>query len=99
MGDQVRDEPGSRPPARLRTVLGWSALVGAGGGLLGFAYLGTLHVFEHVLGPGAHAPWIHLLVMVGVGGAVGLLVKLLGSPGDIELLVDNVHVLEEGKAQ
>lgn len=79
-------------------MLAWSALVGAGGGLLGFTYLAVLHGFEHVLGPGVRAPWLHLLVMVGVGGAVGLLVRLLGSPGDVELVVDNVHVLE-GRAE
>jgi hypothetical protein len=42
MEQRARSEPSLRPPARLRTVLGWSALVGAGGGLLGFAYLAAL---------------------------------------------------------
>jgi H+/Cl- antiporter ClcA len=36
--------------------------------------------------------------MTAVGGLVGLLRRLLGTPGDIEVLVDNVHVLE-GQAQ
>ena len=98
MDERARTES-LRPPARLRTVLGWSALVGAGGGLLGFAYLAVLHGFELVLGPDARDPRLHLLLMAAVGAAVGLLAKWLGPPGDIELLVDNVHVLEGDRAQ
>jgi H+/Cl- antiporter ClcA len=74
-------------------VLAWSAVVGAAGGLIGFAYLAVLHALEHVLGPGARAPWLHLGVMTGTGIAVSALARWLGPPGDIELLVDNVHVL------
>lgn len=102
MSDESRTELtelGLRPPARLRTVLAWSALVGAGGGLLGFTYLAALHGLEHVMGPGVGGPWRHLVVMVGVGTLVGLLARFLGSPRDIELLVDNVHVLEDGQAE
>lgn len=99
MGEEERTELGLRPAARLRTVLAWSAFVGAGGGLLGFAYLAALHGCEHILGPDAHSPWLHIIIMVGVGAAVGLLARLVGSPGDIELLVDNVHVLEGVKAE
>ena len=98
MHEETRDEPALRPPARLRTVLAWSAIVGAVGGLIGFAYLAILHGCEHVLGPQARGPWLHLVVMVVVGVAIGRLTKWLGSPGDIELLMDNVHVLENGKA-
>ncbi len=98
MVNEVRTEPDLRPPARLRTVLAWSAVVGAGGGLLGFIYLAVLHGCEHVLGPHARGPWLHLLVMAGIGVLIGRLVRMLGSPGDIELLMDNVHVLENGKA-
>ena len=98
MDEQERSAQALRPPARLRAVLGWSALVGVGGGLLGFTYLAALHGCEHVLGPSGRQPWIHLLVMTGIGVVIGQLVRLLGSPGDIELLVDNVHVLENGKA-
>jgi H+/Cl- antiporter ClcA len=34
-----------------------------------------------------------------VGVVVGWLARWLGSPGDVEVLVDNVHVLEEGRAR
>ncbi len=98
MKSELPTELGLRPPARLRTVLAWSALVGACGGLLGFTYLAVLHGCEHVLGPAARDPWLHLLVMAGVGVVIGQLVRMLGSPGDIELLMDNVHVLDNRQA-
>jgi H+/Cl- antiporter ClcA len=87
-----------RPPARLRVVIGWASLVGAGGGLVGFLYLAALHGCEHVLGPENRGPWPQLALLVAVGCGIGRLAKWLGSPGDVELLVDNVHVLE-GRAQ
>ena len=92
------NEPGLRPPARLRVVIGWASLVGAGGGLVGFLYLAALHGCEHVLGPENRGPWPQLALLVAVGWGIGRLAKWLGSPGDVELLVDNVHVLE-GRAQ
>jgi len=98
MADQEPTDGGGRSPARLRTVLAWSALVGAGGGALGFIYLAALHGLEHVLGPDARSPWLHVPVLAFVGVVIGRLTKWLGSPGDIELLVDNVHVLEDGRA-
>jgi len=88
-----------RPPMRLRVSLGWAALVGAGGGAVGFAYLALLHACEHVLGPGGRDPWLHLGLMGLVGLAVGELVRRLGSPGDIEVLVDNVHLPETRGAE
>jgi H+/Cl- antiporter ClcA len=38
-------------------------------------------------------------VLVAVGLAVGLLTKFLGNPGDVELLVNNIHVLGGQKDQ
>jgi len=90
--------PESREPARLRTLLVWSSLIGAGGGLMGFAYLAAVHACEHLLGPDERGAYAHLLVMGAVGIAVGGLRALLGSPGDVDLLVDNVHVLGEERA-
>jgi H+/Cl- antiporter ClcA len=79
---------------RLRVLIGWSALVGAGGALTGFAYLALLHGFEHVLGPEAHSPLAQLGILTAAGAAISLLVRWLGSTGDMELLVDDIHVLE-----
>jgi H+/Cl- antiporter ClcA len=67
--------------------------VGFGGGLIGAAYVGTLHVLQRGLWPTHWANSTHLVILVAVGLAVGVLTKLLGSPGDVELLVNNIHVL------
>lgn len=79
-------------------VLAWSTLVGAGGGVLGFVYLLVLHACEHVLGPGGRDPWLQAGLMALVGVAVGRIAAWVGNPGDVELLVDNVHVLEQSRA-
>lgn len=83
----------ARSPASLRAVLGWSAAIGALGGALGFVYLAALHALEHVLGPAASSPLAHLALMTGAGWLVGQLVRRLGPPGDVDLLLDNVHLL------
>jgi H+/Cl- antiporter ClcA len=66
---------------------------GLAGGLVGATYLALLEVVEGVLGPESWAPGAHVLVLVGVGGVVALATRLLGRPADVELLVDNIHVL------
>ncbi|MGN6693985.1 MAG: chloride channel protein, partial [Aquihabitans sp.] len=66
--------------------------VGVGGGVVGAAYLVVLAAVTHLLGPGRWSDAAHLVVLVAVGGLVTLLVKVLGTPGDVELLVDNIHV-------
>lgn len=69
------------------------ALVGVAGGLVGAAYISALHALESFLAPEHFAGWhTQLLVLVGVGLAIGALIKALGDPGDVELLVDNIHV-------
>ena len=69
------------------------AVVGLIGGAVGAAYVSVLHLLETVLAPEHHdAAFAQLLVLVAVGAAIGILIKVLGDPGDVELLVDNVHV-------
>lgn len=80
-----------RAPMRFRAILAWSSLVGFGVGLLGFCYLGALHGLEHLLGPDVHSAWLHLPLMIAADWLLGRMVKWFGSPGDIELLMDNVH--------
>ncbi|MCU1371317.1 MAG: hypothetical protein JWO77_2511 [Ilumatobacteraceae bacterium] len=66
--------------------------VGLGGGAVGAAYLVVLELISDLLGPGRWGDAAHLAILVAVGAAVTLLVKVLGTPGDVELLVDNIHV-------
>jgi H+/Cl- antiporter ClcA len=78
-------------------LLALSLVVGVVGGALGALYLLLLHVLQRWLWPdewmghGAHAA-IGIAILGGVGVGVSLLTRVLGSPGDVELLVDNIHV-------
>jgi H+/Cl- antiporter ClcA len=67
-------------------------LVGVASGLVAAAYIGALHLVERMLGPEHWGDGAHLLVLAVVGAAIGTLTLVLGSPGDVELLVDNIHV-------
>jgi H+/Cl- antiporter ClcA len=78
------------PPRRLLVLV---VLVGVGGGAIGAAYIGALHLLQRALWPTHWSPLTHLCILGGVGLAVGLLTRLLGNPGSVELLVDNIHVL------
>jgi H+/Cl- antiporter ClcA len=78
------------PRRRLFTFV---VIVGLVGGLIGAAYLAALHASQHLLGPDHWHDLPHLFVMMGTGIGVGLLIKVLGNPGDVELLVNNIHVL------
>jgi H+/Cl- antiporter ClcA len=63
------------------------------GGLAGAAYVGLLHFLQRALWPDHTGLLAHGLILVAVGVGVGVLTRLLGSPGDVELMVDNIHVL------
>ena len=67
--------------------------VGIAGGLAGAAYVGALHLLQRVLGPEHHGSATQLCILVGVGAAVALITRLGGETGNVELLVDNIHVL------
>jgi H+/Cl- antiporter ClcA len=79
----------ARPEVRL---LGISVGAGLIGGGIGAAFVGTMHLLQHGLWPTHTGLVAHGAILVGVGLAVAILTKLLGSPGDVELLVDNIHV-------
>src|SRR4051794_25342014 len=68
-------------------------VVGAVGGLVGAAYVGVVKLMEQVLWPTHWSTTAHLGILVAVGIAVGVLTRVLGTPGDVELLVNNIHVL------
>src|SRR5689334_3398174 len=70
-----------------------TALVGLAGGVIGAAYLRAFHRLQHVLWPDSFAHvGVELLVLRLVGVGVVLIGRVLGRPGDVELLVDNIHV-------
>ena len=79
----------ANPGARL-----YGIVFGAGflGGCIGAAYLAVLHLLQRGLWPTHWGLVAHGVILVVVGGAVTVLTRLLGSPGDVELLVDNIHV-------
>lgn len=74
-------------------MLGLVTLTGLLGGVVGAAYLLALRAATRVLGPDAWSAGPHLALLVGVGVVIAVLVRWLGAPADVELLVDNIHVL------
>jgi len=76
-----------------RRLLVYVAFAGVVGALAGAVYIGLLHLFQDGLWPTHWATLPHLFILVGVGVAVGVITRLLGNPGDVELLVNNIHVL------
>jgi H+/Cl- antiporter ClcA len=67
-------------------------LVGLGSGLVGAGYVELLKAIARVLGPGNFSRPEHLVVLTLVGLTIAVITRTLGSPGDVELLVDNIHV-------
>jgi H+/Cl- antiporter ClcA len=67
-------------------------IVGFASGLIGAAYIAVMNQLIDVLGPGNWSRATHLGVLALVGAVIGLLTLVLGSPGETELLVDNIHV-------
>jgi H+/Cl- antiporter ClcA len=68
------------------------ALVGTASGLTAAAFVAALRQLTEWLGP-EHWSDVGTLVVLGLAGAgIALITLLLGSPGDVELLVNNIHV-------
>lgn len=89
----LRDLLGSTS-VRLRSGLGApTVLVGVLGGLIGAAYVGLLQLLTSVLGPEHHSSSTQLAILVAVGAAVALITRFGGETGNVELLVDNIHVV------
>lgn len=66
--------------------------VGIAGGVIGAAYVAALRGLEALIGPDDHSTLVVIVVLVATGLAIAGLIRLLGDPGDVELLVDNIHV-------
>lgn len=71
-----------------RWVLRWVAL-GTGGGLFAALYWNVLELITH--GLQKFAGYSLLLVMPLAGFLVGLIIHFLGNPGEIGVIVDNIH--------
>src|ERR1043166_5672864 len=69
-------------------------VVGLAGGVAGVAYIKVLKGTTNLLGPQTWSRPAHLAVLAATGVAIAGLTRLLGNPGDVELLVDNIHVGE-----
>ena len=72
-------------------------LVGVASGITGALYIGAMKGLTKLLGGDAWSRPAHLIVLGLIGLAIGLITLILGSPGDVELLVDNIH-LNGGKS-
>jgi H+/Cl- antiporter ClcA len=80
---------GAREPRRFWVLVG---AVGVAGGLSGAVYLAVLKAVSASLGPSAWSRPEHLVVLAAAGCGIAAITHLLGNPGDVELLVDNIHV-------
>jgi H+/Cl- antiporter ClcA len=67
-------------------------VVGIASAVAGAGYLLAFHLLQHLLWPDNFNAGVELLVLPAVGIGVYVMGRLLGSPGDVELLVDNIHV-------
>ncbi len=86
------------------TLLAWAAVVGGVGGLLALGYYLAMRAMLHLAwGVAGRVDVDHLgltpafrpgvLVVTTAGGAVvGLVLRLLGKPGEIAAVVDNIHM-------
>ncbi len=52
-----------------------------------------MHTLQSALWPTHWGDGTHVVLLAGVGMAVAVVTRLLGNPGDVELLVDNIHVM------
>ena len=68
-------------------------IVGLGGGLIGAAYVGLLHLLQRWLWPTHHTLLVQLAILVVVGAVVTVITRTAGDSGNVEILVDNIHVL------
>lgn len=75
-----------------RRVLGATIAVGIASGAAGALYLLGIHLLQHALWPDRWGDAAVFAVLALTGVAVVIISRLLGSPGDVELLVDNIHV-------
>ena len=86
---RLLDQPVAGLPIRL---LGLVALVGVAAGTVGAGYLLVLHLLQNVLWPTRWTGVIGFAILGGVGLITAVVARFVGSPGDVELMVDNIHL-------
>jgi H+/Cl- antiporter ClcA len=82
---------------RVRASVRWPllvlvALVGTASGLVAAAFVAALQALTDVLGPEHWSDLGTLVVLAAAGAGIALITLALGNPGDVELLVNNIHV-------
>ena len=75
-----------------RPLSGLVIVVGVAGGAIGAAYVTALEGLESLIGPDGHHGVATIGALVAAGVGIAVLIRWLGDPGDVELLVDNIHV-------
>ncbi len=73
-------------------LLAATVIVGFAAGVIGALYLLGIHLLQHLLWPDNVSNAAEFAVLGATGVAVVVIGRILGSPGDVELLVDNIHV-------
>jgi H+/Cl- antiporter ClcA len=73
-------------------VIGLVVVVGLASGIVGALYLLVLHLLQNVLWPTEWSGVVGFAILGGVGLFAGLVTRYVGSSGDVELMVDNIHV-------
>src|SRR5882757_7642508 len=73
-------------------LLAATVIVGFAAGAIGALYLLGIHLLQHLLWPDNVSNAAEFAVLGAAGVAVVVIGRVLGSPGDVELLVDNIHV-------
>ncbi|MFN8040805.1 MAG: chloride channel protein [Acidimicrobiales bacterium] len=69
------------------------AVVGVVGGLAGAAYVVALRLLSDLVWSDEHSLGLQALVLLGAGAILAVAAKVAHPVGDVELLVDNIHVL------
>lgn len=84
----------NRAVMRIRDGLGLPVIaVGVAGGLAGAAYVAAMHLLTRHLGPQHHGSATQAAILILTGCGVAAITRFGGETGNVELLVDNIHVL------
>ncbi|MFV0317382.1 MAG: chloride channel protein [Microthrixaceae bacterium] len=68
-------------------------IVGISAGVIGAIYLGALHILQRWFWPDNTSLLLQTILLVATGILISGVTRWLGPGGNVELLVDNIHVL------